>query len=218
MLRIKKSISSGITREKLGYDFDVVVGDTVYLPAFDYANTGDSIFKVIDPGFDSTLLNTGKYRKNYFYSSVINSGLDPYVVEGIGTQRTAFPNLYFYDPFHQSMLYCLRVNGEHIFGDTLPYPLCDFTVNIDEYTNKQGISISPNPCSDYLLVTIAGQPPVEMTFKFYSLHGIIFHQLKFNNANGEYKIDVSGLPNGFYILSIKSGKLNCFHKKIFIQH
>jgi|AntAceMinimDraft_9_1070365.scaffolds.fasta_scaffold77387_2 hypothetical protein len=209
----------GESTEKLGYDFDVEIGDTVYLPAFDYANIGDSIFEVIDPGFDSTLLNNGEYRRNYFYGSIYPGiDLDPYVIEGVGTQRTPFPNLLYYDAFHQSMLYCLEVEGEHIYGDTSPYPLCGFIVNTNENQQNINITIKSNPCKNYLFITLPDNLNEDAELQLLNPHGIIVYQEKIPFCKKLIKINTSVLPNGIYFLRLSTKSNKYFTRKIIIKH
>jgi hypothetical protein len=210
----------GESIEKLGYDFDVSIGDTVYLPAFDYQNTGDSVFKVISPIFDSTQLNDGTYRKNYFFGS-LNSGVDlnPYVTEGVGTQRTPFPNLFFYIGNYQSSLLCLQVNGELIKGDTSFFQICGLTiVNTNEYRQNFKITASPNPCNEYLLITLPDNLKDEVELEFTSIHGIIVLQKTIPYFIKEYKMNTTSFQNGIYLIQLKTNSDILYTKMILIIH
>ncbi len=208
----------GETTEKLGYDFDVEIGDTVYLPAFDYANIGDSIFEVIDPGDDSTKLRNDEYRKNYFYSSIDPfSDFSPFIIEGVGTQRTAFPNLLFYDPFHQSELICHIVNGEYLYG---PSPLpneCDFTVNIGEEPVEINISIQPNPCKNNLLIIFFDNRNEHIEIQLCNIFGLVLIDQGLDANITSYKMNTSNIPNGIYLLQLNSNSIN-YSTKIIVNH
>jgi len=208
----------GETTEKLGYDFDVEIGDTVHLPAFDYENIGDSVFVLIDPIFDSTQLNNGEYRKNYFYNSIYpNIDLDPYVIEGIGTQRTPFPNLLFYDPFHQSTMYCLEVEGIHIYGDTTPFSFCGFTVGVSNYYQSTDFILYPIPVNDLLYISFPFHKDKTVSMQLFNGMGTYILGGNFNSFAKEYPIDVSFFPSGIYYLRILYDN-NYLTKKIIINH
>ena len=207
------------TTEKLGYDFDVQIGDTVFLPAFDYENSGDSGFVLIKPLWDSTLLDNGEYRKNYFYANLNhNIGLDPYVIEGVGTQRTPFPNLFYYDPFHQSMLYCHEVNGVQLYGDTIPYSLCDFTVDINEIMPVQTVTVKPNPCNGYVDIRLPDNNDTEMEMKMINSCGTTVLQRTVSPRIKELNLNTTAYKNGLYIIYITTKSGNFFINKIIINH
>ncbi len=206
------------TTEKLGYDFNVQIGDTVNLPAFDYENIGDSVFVVIEPLWDSTQLDNGEYRKNYAFMNLDNSDLDPYVIEGVGTQRTPFPNLFYFDSFHQSMLYCLEVNGVQLYGDTIPYSLCDFTVDINEIMPNNSVIVKPNPCNNYVNIQFPDNINTEIEMKIINSFGKTILQQIVLPRNKEIRLNTASYKNGLYIIytTYKSG--NFFTNKIIINH
>ncbi len=205
----------GENTEKLGYDFNVTIGDTVMLPAFDYQNSGDSIFKVAEPTFDSIQLHNGEYRNIYFFIPIpiLPGSLSLYVVEGVGEQRTPFPNLLFYDPFHQSELICHRVNGVYLYGSS-PYPdACDFTVNIEEIQEKNQVECYPNPISDMMTVFVPESDEF-MAIKIFDLNGrciLTKQQIPFSNSHATFRLN--GIPEGIYILQIHTNK-SAYYSKI----
>jgi hypothetical protein len=207
------------TTEKLGYDFDVQIGDTVYLPAFDYENSGDSGFILINPLWDSTLLHNGEYRKNYFYANLNHDiGLDPYVIEGVGTQRTPFPNLFYFDPFHQSELVCHKVNGVYLYGaDPLPEE-CDFTVNINEIMPLTTVIVKPNPCNSYVEIQFPENLNTEMKIELVNSIGETFFQKSILLHQKEVRINTTSFNNGLYILRTNTKNGNFFINKIIINH
>jgi len=207
------------TTEKLGYDFNVQIGDTVYLPAFDYENSGDSGFVVIHPGFDSTLLWTGEYRKNYFYANLNhNIGLDPYVIEGVGTQRTPFPNLYYYDSFHQSEMTCLKVNEIYLYGASPIPDECDFTVDINEIMPNQTVTVKPTPCNSYVNIQFPDYINKEIELKIFNSFGKIILQRKASPQNKELSINTTFYKNGLYIIYTTTKNGSFFSNKIIINH
>ena len=207
------------TTEKLGYDFDVQIGDTVYLPAFDYENIGDSIFVLVDPGTDSTLLWNGEYRKNFSFTSLYpNSGWGFYVIEGVGTQRTPFPNLFYFDPFHQSELVCHKVNGVYLYGASPLPDECGFTVDIDEIISKQTITVKPNPCSSYVEIQFPGEHHIAKEILLINSLGEIILRNKISLRLNMVRINTSSYQNGIYVVKITSGNGQFYTKKIIINH
>ncbi len=208
----------GESTEKLGYDFDAQIGDTVYLPAFDYENIGDSIFVLIDPIWDSSLLNNGEYRKNYFYASIYPGiDLDPYVIEGVGTQRTPFPNLFYFDAFHQSMMYCLEVDGEHLLGDTTY--LCGFTVDITENQINEQITIRNDIKNKKISITIEEGSLNDVNIKIFNTVGNVVITEQISQLTNEHTINTSQLSTGVYIVLILQTNSNlCTTKKVFINN
>lgn len=207
------------TTEKLGYDFDVQIGDTVYLPAFDYENIGDSIFLLIDPGTDSTLLRNGEYRKNFSFRSLYpNSGWSFYVIEGVGTQQTPFPNLFYFDPFHQSELVCHKVNGIYLYGASPLPDECGFTVNINEILQTQTVAVKPNPCNNYFDIQLPENIKTELNIQLINTFGKVVLLKKAELSEKEISINTSSFSNGLYILNIYSSNKNLLSNKIIINH
>ena len=207
------------TTEKLGYDFDVQIGDTVYLPAFDYENSGDSAFVLIDPGWDSTLLHNGEYRKNYSFANLNhNIGLGLYTIEGVGTQRTPFPNLFYFDPFHQSELVCHKVNGVYLYGAS-PIPNeCDFTVDINEIMPNQEVILKPNPCNSYVDIRFPDNNNSEIEMKMINSFGTTVLQQNVSPQTKELHLNTTAYKNGLYIVYFTTKSDNFFMSKIIINH
>ena len=206
------------TTEKLGYDFDVQIGDTVSLPAFDYENIGDSLFVVTTPLQDSTQLWNGEYRKNYAYMNLDGSDLDPYVLEGIGTFRTPFPNLFYFDAWHQSEMTCHKVNGVYLYGASPLPDECDFTVNINEIMPLTTVTLKPNPCNNYFDIILPENLKTELNIQLINTFGKVVLLKKAEQPEKELRINTSSFSNGLYILNIYSSNKNYFSKKIIINH
>jgi hypothetical protein len=71
---------------------------------------------------------------------------------------------------------------------------------ISELGNSSGISVFPNPSSDYITIDI----PEKATIEIINIEGQIIKSIsaKGNNAT----IDISGLPSGMYFVTVKTGK------------
>jgi hypothetical protein len=205
------------TNEKLGYDFDVELGDTVNLPAFDYSNSGDSIYKVMQPVFDSTLLWNGEYRRNYSFRSIDPySGFSLFAIEGVGTHRSPFPNLFYYDEFHQSETVCHIVNGVYLFGAS-PYPdECDFSVRLEEIDFTFDLVIYPQPACNSVTFKIHSHDCLTDLILFNRM-GSTVHSKKFQKCIRKYTLDTRDLPEGIYFAVIHSND-KVFKRSLIINH
>lgn len=211
-------IYQGESTEKLGYDFNVEIGDTIYIPAFDYNNGGDSIFEVIQPVFDSTPLWNGEYRKNYHYSSLYPSaGYSISLIEGVGTFRTPFPNLFYFDPFHPSETVCHIVDGVYLYGSS-PLPnFCDFSVSVEENKEQQWVSLYPQPASNYITLCFEVSDMSKSSIQILNSLGVEVFSLNNCGHGNKVNLDVSKYPTGMYFLSFTSPRVT-FTKKLIIHH
>ncbi|MDX9906698.1 MAG: hypothetical protein RBS55_08950 [Bacteroidales bacterium] len=205
----------GETIEKLGYDFNVDIGDTISLPAFSYLEY-DTLFKRLVT-YDSVQLWNGEYRKHYFFASISESGYGLSVTEGISEYHSAFPNLLFWDTFHQSEVTCFRLNGEYLYGPAPGPTDCDFTVQVKDLSLNNRIICSPNPSKglieiyfpeintevyDLLLINTLGIPVLDK-------HIVL--------TKSTLVLDVHDLPSSCYLMLIKSGHL-FYTNKMIINH
>ena len=205
------------TTEKLGYDFDVEIGDTVYLPAFDYANTGDSGFVVIEPLWDSTLLRNGEYRRNYSYLD-LNGGFNIDAIEGVGTHRTPFPNLFYFDPFHQNEVTCHKVNDVYIYGSDPQPNECGFWLDVKETMAVGTVKIKPNPCDSYVDILFPDNNNSDLEIKMINSFGRIVLQQNVSPQTKELRLNTSAYSNGIYIIYTSAKNGDFFINKIFIKH
>ncbi|NOX46092.1 MAG: T9SS type A sorting domain-containing protein [Chlorobi bacterium] len=194
----------GETQEKLGYDFDVNIGDTISLPAFDYANIGDSIYLIVNPVFDSTQLWNGESRKNYFFASIMQYGsFDLQVIEGVGEWKSPFPNLFYWDAFHQPEMNCLEVNGEYLYGFTAdPSENCGFDfLGVNEVPDEPKIRVYPNPANKILHVESSISKGEKTDVRIFNSIGkeVFFGSFQKSNE-GKIIIDISDYPSGIYFV------------------
>ncbi len=188
------------TKEKLGYCFTGGIGDTVSFPAFDYNNIGDSSFIIRKPIFDSTLLNNGKYRKNYYFSSIMSpSSHFLQVIESIGSINCPFPCISFLDPFHQAFLTCQKVDYEVLYGTP---KVCQFSVNIDENRIEVvDVAVYPVPAEDYIILKLSKNVNL-FQINIFNMIGVLLQQIKVNHCENPLSIKTSDLTNGLYFLEI----------------
>jgi len=141
----------GDETEKIGYNFNVSVGDTVSLPAFYYNIPGynDSLFVLLAKS--DIQLENGEYRKQYQFKK--NNWSYNYFIEGIGYLKHPIPNIADF-----SSLYCFTIENEILIGYE---EACDFTIvgieEIDSDFNKKFLKISPNPANDKISVEILSE-------------------------------------------------------------
>lgn len=191
----------GETSEKLGYDFDVMEGDTVSLPAFAYGDC-DSLFVIFNAD-DTIQLWNGDYRRRIGFSS-LDCDYDLSGIEGVGGYLTAFPNLYWWDSFHMSLVTCMLKDGEYHFGPS-PYPdECDFTVDINASGKPQNLSIIPNPVRDYILIEKPSFEQAKYTLSLINSIGVYVLEKDIEFSGGQVKVDLSSVPRGIYVLIFES--------------
>lgn len=207
--------------EKQGYDFSVSIGDTVFLPAFDYGNVGDSLF-VREAGYcDSIQLLTGEYRKMYFFRSPFASFNHVITfIEGIGEYNSTIPGRYTeYDAFHLSFSNCVQIDGQISFSWFSPADStrCGFNfLGLDEATACLECQIFPNPAAHLATVNFPLAKNDGSIF-LIDLLGRRLRSYSVTKGISSFVIDVSTLPQGSYFLDYTSGN-NRFRTKLLVNH
>jgi len=131
----------GETTEKLGYDLSVNVGNTLYLPGFNYGIVGNSIYVRLECG--DVILNNGEIRQLYCFGGISHP---IQYIEGITGYNNTFPNiLSFWDPFHQTVSVCIEVVDYTIWpnGVDTNVVACGFNLVGINYIAKNYIIILP---------------------------------------------------------------------------
>jgi hypothetical protein len=75
---------------------------------------------------------------------------------------------------------------------------------------KQGISISPNPCSDFLEIQLGSIPSTTLTI--YNAQGSVVRQIQVSGES-QPRIQVSELPAGVYWINDAMGRSSKFIKE-----
>ena len=177
-------LNSSDTTEKLFYDFDVSIGDT--LQSYNCP--------VIINNIDSVLIGN-HYRKRVNYD-----GYTAAWIEGIGSLK-GFGTEGICVPWVGGIrtLLCFTEN------DTLKYtdPYYSFCYHGTLSINGQGklndiLTIFPNPASDH--ITLKFSQDTNATIKIYNLLG----ELKYNSimSSPETTIDIADLAKGVYIVEV----------------
>ncbi|NOU48269.1 MAG: T9SS type A sorting domain-containing protein [Bacteroidales bacterium] len=208
----------GENAEKTGYNFDVNVGDTVCLPAFDfgifengnYTMYGDSLFVV------EQAKTTASGNAYYFNSVSPGSSYNLQVFEGVGDLGSPIPNLVYHEGLDQSMLKCLEVEGLLVYGTE---GFCGFPVAIDELPQELlKLSISPNPCNNELSIAFSNNPESDVELRLFNLYGKLMYRIEMPSRQMEYKLNTSDMTNGIYFLQLKTKINSSISRRFIIQH
>jgi hypothetical protein len=109
-------------------------------------------------------------------------------------------------------------NGDHDWHQNRTiYGFIDIPVGVEEIdTDKLEFSINPNPATDRALVNLALEDRTDVYVTLSAISGQLIKEAKRSNASGDIKIglDVSDLPAGTYICTVKAGKMIATEKLI----
>lgn len=180
--------------EKLLYDFNMQVGDTVqgYIQTLGL-DANDVVISI-----DSVLIGS-TYRKRWH----INNCYNIYFIEGIGSTYGLIEQSpgCATDLFDYSLI-CFKQDGQTLYPDTST--TCNLITGIDETPNQIGVStigLYPNPAQDQLNISI-GQGKSIQSIRLYDLMGreqtIEIEQRDRNN----YSLHIRTIPKGIYIINI----------------
>jgi hypothetical protein len=188
--------------ERLLYDFNMKVGDTVKGYLESWTSPAD-VVKSID-----TVLVGKTYRKRWY----INSCYGIYIIEGIGSTYGLFelsPGCV--TDMANFSLTCFRQNGNTLYPDTANCRLIT-SVNHPDNISEQ-INIFPNPSSGSFTVELTNADIKEILIT--SLPGNII--LK-EEVNKQSKITICQLLRGTYILAAidKNGRVVKKNSKLFV--
>ncbi|MCD4698379.1 MAG: T9SS type A sorting domain-containing protein, partial [Bacteroidales bacterium] len=167
-------------------------------------------------------LHTGEFRYVYIYESILQFGsFSLYVIEGIGDFLSPFPNLFYWDPFHQPQMTCLEVNNIYLFGFSPdPSENCGFDIlSVNEVPDESKILIYPNPANKILNVESSFFNKKNTNIRIVNSIGIeVFSDLCQKLNKDIFTIEVSDYPNGIYFIIIKSANADIIAKKLIINH
>lgn len=210
----------GETIEKLGYDLSVNVGDTVSLPAFKYAWDVDSLYVLMAKDINSVGLLNGTFRTYYAFVLASDGGHLLGYIEGIGCFGNAFPDRYYYwDPFHQSFTMCMHENGNYLWpANTFPVDTthCGFNLVGTNNLTENIIKLYPNPANNYCVLELP-KTTYNAEVSVLDLLGKPILWLKPISSSEFVNLDVSKIPSGIYLLTLKTPN-QTFTNKLIIQH
>lgn len=191
------------TNEKLFYDFDLSIGDTLpdtYFYRKDFLNPF-----IIDSIGDTTLADSVR-RKMYYYDTSVNSFNtllfpDRILVEGIGTLAGFASNFEgAYGLGNNSTLECYKVAGNVIYGFGCP-PL---PVSLDEVDIENiSLFIYPNPSEGEFNLKFDKKIEKPEQLQLMNLNGQAVNFEIIENSSNQLKVRVN-VPPGVYLLHLGS--------------
>jgi len=84
---------------------------------------------------------------------------------------------------------------------------------VNEYNSAQ-ITIAPNPARDYVVVTV-GDAHTEITLDMLDMSGRVLRTQRMSAEETTLRMERGNLPNGIYMLRIKSNGQTITRKVIF---
>ena len=108
----------------------------------------------------------------------------------------------------------VQTNKDGIMFDDLQFE--DMISGIEEFQNNNPIAVYPNPAQDKITIESKSATPQSYVASIKNIQGQEMLREKINYTTTQ-TIDVSGLSNGIYILSLQNEKEN-YIKKIVVQH
>jgi len=174
--------------EKLLYDFNAGVGDTILYGVEGFDWTVSSI--------DSVQLLDGTYRKRFKVSNMCPSG---FIIEGIGSVDHILEGCYNTGP-GMYVVQCFKQNGTTLYTGQPPYDVCSTPTAIKEINSSFSFLVSPNPfCSQTVLQS--DNPFHNATLTVYNCFGQQVKQI--NNINGQsVTLMRDNLPSGLYFIAL----------------
>lgn len=193
-------VSTTDTIEKLLYDFNMNVGDTVkgYIQSFSLP-TADIVISI-----DSVLVGS-TYRKRW----KINSDYNIQIIEGIGSTYGLFehsPGSVTDLPDYS--LICFQQNGQSLYPNaTANCQHITPVYTIDKFSNH--INVFPNPSTGYFIIDFNNSEIKEI--KLSDLNGNVVLQKK---TNKQTQTKIENIKNGTYILTIIDSANRTINRKL----
>lgn len=191
--------------DSLLYDFDIQVGDTITRENVTLLNDYEA-FKV-DSITDFYVQNE---LRHIFHVHSLNSWswFDhsySYLIEGIGTYGGLLAPLSFDFEWDSYDLSCYSIDNVNFFNtlnDNSTIQNCSYNLAVNKLVNEFDFSVSPNPTSKILELTI----PIEIDIQdliLTDLSGRTFN-LDYNQVGEKITVDIEKFQSGIYILRLKT--------------
>ena len=149
-----------------------------------------------------------------------NSGQAMIATEtGIWTTNTLLESTTLWEPASEGMgnvradMLRLRENDLTVIAASHGRGIFTTTWNVDVYTGQNeynqplNITLSPNPASDYITITISDAKNEQLEFKIFTTDGRIIRSGSLTMSNsGNATIGLSGMKQGSYILQVNDEK------------
>ncbi len=174
-------------------------------------------------------IETAPGEYNWLRSDTLN--MEEYSgAEERGSWLTSDPETGAFFRYLKEGSYDLIASADGYFNDTLrdvsiidyqttflTFELDRLVANVNTDLFESGITVYPNPASDYLYVKHSDPLEAIQYIKIYSADGKLISQVNPNNLNGPVTIDISHFQNGLYLLKINSTD-HSYNKAILISH
>jgi len=171
------------TNEKLLFDFNLNIGDTVQPDSFCWPRP------FIINTIDSTLIGNN-YRKTW------RDGTSNILIEGIGTGHGLLSRpCGFFEAAYG--LQCFKQNGTTLYPDSTT--ACDIISSINNLSEENSLSVFPNPATNLLTITTTSTQPSTII-----LYDIASRQLMQQKFNGSATLNIEGLAKGVYLYEVRS--------------
>jgi hypothetical protein len=193
------SLFTDTSKDRLLYDFNAMVGDTIPAPGV----RGIPINIITVTAIDSVLVGSQ-------YHKVFKTSEGPYIIEGIGTTS----GLFYYESFqHTAVSFSCFSHGQDLYPAN-PDPSCYYIhayntpTSISNTNTERDITVYPNPFTDELTIEANGNITI-----YNSIGQVVLTQ---ELKNGTTMINTSDYPQGLYhvILKNKEGNITGTHKII----
>lgn len=182
--------------EELLYDFNLVVGDTVY-------TMQNCACDAIVTSIDSILIGS-TYRKQFNISRNFNCGAGTIqIIEGIGSTGGLLECFGWLEA--SSNLTCFWQDGQVLY----PYPtaICAPLIeNVSAIEPEKTLIVSPNPATEQVVVSSPDGLATAMTMSIIDVNGQIVRSEIILPMNDVITIGRAGLPPGMYILKLSNNE------------
>lgn len=171
---MKKNV---IEAEMKIYNFNLTVGEE-----FEIGNSDFSfLIKVLS--IDSITLNSGEKRKRLNIASSLDTNINTFWIEGIGSGLSTMNTLYMFTLDCWNAFNCFHKDGfvEFQIGD------CDLSASKNLQPSEQAIILSPNPAKDRVRFTRMDAQPLSRIFIIVTdMNGRSVWQSPANTNNADY--------------------------------
>ena len=89
---------------------------------------------------------------------------------------------------------------------------CTVVSEVPDHPANPAYSLSPNPAGDFLVIHTTTPPCGNLEIRLLDLSGRTILKAVFPERKADYPVNVASLPEGFYVVSIRSGKNDFFLK------
>jgi len=182
------AIQSAGGSEKLLYDFNLALGDSIKVPSFHFTNLDSAVVIAID-----SILVCSTMRNRYLLAPIGTSVLHPlYWTEGIGSSHGLFPR---YEQFESGT--------SHVCFSDSNCPPCALILSNTTKLNNEITSLAtsyPNPTSTKTYIQLNNSSPLTQIKVLNNLGQAILSQ---TTNHQEVIIDSEEWPKGIYFIVIE---------------